>query len=141
MRTVPAALWHVHDVLLNLSEQNFDELEALRLTKWEAFKRIRDMMENGEATAMLVNGRPVCVFGVVWEPVGYHRTWFVATQAYWDLGMTGVRHARRFLADASRKGPLITGSASPHPAVERWFRLLGYEKLEEKDGVKWFKYA
>jgi hypothetical protein len=140
MITVPAKLWHVMDVLANLSPQNVGEFDHLGLSNWEAFKRINGFMQQGEATTLLLENRPCCVFGVVWEPSDYHRTWFVATQNYWDLGLSGVRHAKRFLASAVRRGPLITGSCSPHPDVERWFKLLGYEKIEETEGVKWFKY-
>jgi hypothetical protein len=140
--TVPAKLWHVMDVLANLSAQNVSELDQLGLSNWETFKRINQFMQTGEATTLLLEDhRPCCVFGVTWEPSDYHRTWFIATERYWQLGMAGVRHARRFLKDAARRGPLITGSCSPHPEVERWFKLLGYEKLEETEGVKWFKYG
>jgi hypothetical protein len=139
--TVPATKQHVIKVMNNLSPQNAQELENLGLGLWEAFKRIKGFMQSGEATALLLGEEPCCVFGVVWDAKDYHKTWFIATEEYWKLGMVGVRHARKFLQQARRNGPLITGSASPHPEVERWFRLLGYEKMQEEGGVKWFKYA
>lgn len=141
MITAPATLADVKYVLDNLCEVNRAEHAALDLNSWEALKKAKDFMKHGEATTGFIDGKPAVVFGVVWEESDWHRTWFVATEAYWNAGLAAVRHAREFLKKAARKGPLVTGSCSPHPHVDHWFRVLGFEKLEESNGVKWFKYA
>ncbi|WP_045364462.1 hypothetical protein [Methyloceanibacter caenitepidi] len=141
MRIEPTEVWHLLRILDDLSEQNRAEHEVLGLSQFSVLRNAQEFMKKGHAYTGVYNGRPVFAFGVIPDQ-GFHSTWFLATAEYFNrLRVQGVVHARRFLKEIVNKhGPLVTGSASPHPGVDRWFQILGFQKYDEIDGVKWFVY-
>lgn len=140
MITIPATLGHAMAVLKDLSEQNAAEHEKLGLCQLDVLAWVRKYLKQGESVTVMHKGEPVCVFGILTEE-GEPRTWFLANKTYFSLGVAAVLHARRFLKSAvKRHGRIYTGSCSPHPDAERWFEVLGFKKLCEEDGVKWFVY-
>ena len=137
---VKANLAHVEYVLNHLSEQNQSELDHMMLTRWEILRRSKDFLKHGVTYTRMDDGVPSFIFGILLE--SENSTWFIATEAYFALGAAAVIHARRFLRDMNAQfGKLVTGSASQHPDIDRWFSVLGYRKLDEADGVKWFLYG
>lgn len=127
-------------VLEHLSAQNASELETLCLSPWEITKRIRGFVKDGGAAFTGVyEGRPVFVFGLIFE--NENSSWFLATAEYFGLGAKAIGHARNFLREMKKRyGSFVSGSCSRHPDVDRWFKVLGYEKIGENEGVKWFRY-
>jgi hypothetical protein len=135
LKEVKTTVEHVEHILTHLSEQNRSELEALGLNTEEALLYLEQYLELGEAETGLVEGEPVAVFGVLHAGT----TWFVATDKFWNLGLAGVRFARRYLK-RNCKTALFSCSMSSHPDVERWFMALGFECLGGEGAAKWFKW-
>lgn len=140
---LPAAEWHIQYILDNLSAQNLDEFNMVGMTKEGAFRLFQDFMKKGEAETGLIDGEPIVAMGVFRGSDGLRNfSWFVATDKYWKLGAAGVRFGRKYLlAKREQYDPLWTVSCSPRQDVDRWFRLLGYEKQDEEGPFRWFKYA
>lgn len=136
LKTVKAERRHLGPILANLSKQNRGELAVAGLTLKDALVLAEEYLRHGVTTVGLLDGYPVVAFGVLHTG----NTWFMATDAFWDLGLSGVRFARRFLQEHCDR-PLHTLTLSPHPDVERWFKALGYEKVGEEGQAKWFKYT
>jgi hypothetical protein len=44
-------------------------------------------------------------------------------------------------ATADRIGPITSFLTSTHPRIVKWMALLGFEMIEERPGVKVFRYA
>jgi hypothetical protein len=140
MRVIPGEFAHALEILKDLSEQNQAEHDQLGLSQWDVLKLVKKFLDQGSAYTGFDKGAPACMLGVIQED-GESRTWFLATKAYFSIGPRAIIHARRFLRDAYKThGKLFTGSCSPHPEAERWFDALGYRKMGEADGVKWFVY-
>lgn len=137
----PATLGDAMFVMKNLSEQSRSERDAMGVTDWQMLKMINGWMEDQGAAAGVVGSAPVVLFGII-KSDEVTTTWFLATQEYFDLGAPAVLHARRYLKSKRKEhGPLVTVSRSNHPAVDRWFELLGYFKIGEKDGAKVYQYG
>lgn len=140
MEVAATTVEHMKHVLANLSEQNRAEHELVGITREGALKLFVDHMVRGEANTGLIDGEPVVVFGVLFsDPNNF--TWFIATEAYWKLGPAAIRFGRRFLKERAHYQPLHTITCSPHPNVDRWFKLLGFEKYGEDGAFRYFKYG
>lgn len=146
MKTLLASWSDVRHVIADLSKQNRCEIELLGINDYEVLCAAKDFMEKGVTIAVFRDEdyrqrKPCAVFGVYPSDFG-QRTWFLATADYFGCGAPAVLHARRYLKNfAQQFGPLVTTTMSPHPKVEKWFRLLGYEKVSEEQGCKIFSYA
>lgn len=132
---------NMHDLYLitrNLSDISRSELAAHpHSTTWDVLKSVAPMLDEGRTVVWLENDVPIMVFGHTKHPLAApdRVTWFVATQRYFDLGARGVRFARGYLQRMQRDWPRTvfwTYSGSKHPAMKRWFKLLGYGPMVDQ---------
>jgi hypothetical protein len=121
-----AKFWHIKYVLNHLSYQHKTELERLSLSKKQAGMRAAEWAEKGHAWAFMYEGKTVAVFGMFAEWPGTWRSWFMATEDYWKLGLSAVRHAKKFLQSKADAG--------------RWCEVLGFRKIQDSGGFRYFIY-
>ncbi len=125
----------IHDAYAGaqkLSDINRNELiSKFGDTWWDALKMVKDFLALGTATVLDIDGEPAAIFGHL--PHTQHQnarvTWFLATNAYFELGARGVIMARRYLDQLQNVYPgetFYSLTNSDHPDVNRWFNLLGY---------------
>ena len=125
--------------MANLSEQNRSEQQVFGLTDDQLVARLTSLMDRGHSETLMLDGRPAYASGVA---DGY--LWFIATQAWFELGIAGIRIARKRVAMVRRAEgkPMISLSRSTHPGAPRWFTLLGFVENREHnvDGERMFVY-
>lgn len=135
----PAIASDLRFIVANLSDQNRGEQRAFGLTDAQLVSRLTKLMDRGHSEAVTVDGQPAAALGIA---DGY--TWFVATEAFFSLGIKGVRYARERMATLRKvEGKALTSlSRSPHPGTARWFKALGFvENCEHNvDGERMFVY-
>lgn len=136
-------------VLGNLSEITARGLERAGITPEEALEMCRELLFYGQAIACEVEGKVVGVFG--WgetdsvDPVVIG-TWSLWTPFAFEGKKTGAftaLSARNFLKRlaASYPGAIFTAiSHSDHPALDRWFRVLGFEKIKDLEDSRLYAY-
>jgi hypothetical protein len=140
VRTTDTTISDLLHVWTHLAWQNRAEHERLGLSQIEVFAQAKDWLSKHGATTAWLDADPAFIFGVI--PGDVPVTWFLATEDFFATGASGVRQGRRFVKEAFRKhGRLTTVSSSPHPDAARWFRLLGFEKLETSLGADIYTYG
>lgn len=140
MKTTWAKISDVYNIIQDLSDQNRAEHVAMGLTEWQVLKDAAAWVKEWPTVTGWIDDKPAFVFGVL--GVEQKLTWFLGTKAYFKSGAVGVLGARRILRQAKEKhGPLLTISQSLHPDVDRWFTLLGFEKIEDNGQRRVFRYA
>lgn len=93
--------------------------------------------------AIYFEDRPVAIFGAhAIDPLTYH-TYFSATDKFHHIG----RHATRFMRQlvlretaAKPRVKLEIWSGVDHPEAERWFGLLGFDRLPDKERFQHYVY-
>lgn len=109
-------------VLANLWPRGREELRRLGLTINAARARFMRYVGAGESVALLADGEPVMVCGVVNED-GEAVTWFQATSAFEQHALAITRWLRRQL----RCREVFIYSCCVHDNAARWFHALGME--------------
>jgi hypothetical protein len=129
-----ATISDVHNIMPHLSYVNRAELFVDGSTAWDMIGIARGFLKNGTADAVFLGDELIAIFGHCPNESerGVRTTWFLATERFWELGVRGVVYARKYLSRLRREyptTPFVSYSDSPHPAVNRWFSLLGYRQL------------
>jgi hypothetical protein len=120
-----------------------EEFRAHGLTRWQALKISREWYNPQTSDTCFVDGKPVCVLGHN-QHADYKNgrvTWFVSSPAWWALGGKTVRIGRQYWKAQQWKWPGYTFysfSKSDHPALDRWFTLIGFT-VKHEGGNKFFK--
>ncbi len=129
----------VDHVLSDLSDVSAIEMMNFECTKWDMLKRARACMDSGGLDCLVENDEPLAMIGTVitnGQPYT-HRTWFIASKKYFDMGVKSVIAGRRYMSTLAKSRPGVSFeslTASSHPEVERWFALLGFRRIQELDG-------
>jgi len=92
------------------------------------------------AYALKVEEEPVAVFGATTSNRGQlYYSWFIATDQFNKVGKQATRFLRGFIKERVKGRPdarLEMMSAVDHPEAEKWFKFIGFRKLEEEsEGV------
>lgn len=131
----------------DLSMQNDAERIALDLSKETLNEYLLALShrKGGFAEVALHKDKVVAAFGYnASHDVKFHDTWFVARDAFFELGAEGIRYSRQRMRIFRSKGgkPLRSTSYSPLPEAAKWFKILGFvEDTEPRvDGAKVFIY-
>jgi len=140
----PATLWDVISVLDRLSHITQSELDATGLTKWNALKMLRELLDLSEAETVRDNDEPLFVLGTHPHPTDerVRMTWFIASDAFFNHGVSSTLYGRRFMRRLRARHPGVTFESvswSTHPYVRRWFMLLGFVPVEGTLGT--FRYG
>jgi len=135
----PAIASDLRYIVANLSQQNRNEQQVFGLSDAQLVARLTALADRGHSETLMVDGKPAYASGV---SDGY--LWFIATAAWFDLGIAGIRIARERVAMVRRAEgkPMISLSRSTHPGAARWFKLLGFVENREHniDGERMFVY-
>jgi hypothetical protein len=130
IRVRAATLRDVDFILEDPSSITARELEASGVTTWQALQMFHASIQKGFGRTLTRDGVPLFVLAL--RPSGEGlQTCFVASEAYWRLGASGVRLGRALVASIAEKFPgraLVARTWSAQPQVARWFALLGFEK-------------
>lgn len=138
MRTSSTTFGDILYVLKHLSEQS--KVDTQNHSEWATLKRAWQWNKDWSAVTAWIDGKPAFIFGVM--GVEEKLTWFLATDAYWQSGAKGMLASRRILKAAKKKhGPLFAVTLSQREDVDRWFKLLGFQKLSETRGQRVYKCA
>lgn len=136
MRVRPAIVEDLWFVLDNLSEQNRAELATVGLAKREIEAQYTEWLL-GEGAYVLEDDAPLTVFGAR----GPHNAmWSAATDEYFARPACVLASRRALREFRKERGPLQLVTAGGHENTARWLTLLGYEKVEENDGLQSFVY-
>ena len=126
---VPATAVHGAIVAANIRQSDREELERLGL------KPLQEIMASLAASSMawtgIVNGTPICVFGVSEWADGTGRPWMIGTEEL-------VRHQRIFLRECkscvdamkSRHDTLMNLVCVQNVNAIKWLRWLGFKMLD-----------
>lgn len=134
-----ATLADAENVLSRLCDQNRAEAAQMGYSDSVLALKLAAFMLRGESYALWFDGQPQFILSIADEPNIGPCTWFIASKEFFNKGMRAPKWSRQFLKElAFNHGDLITISASGHPDVERWMRILGYEHIAEEGAMKIF---
>ncbi len=137
-----ATLADIYELGLHLSEISKAELtELFGSNWWEALRNVKEFLAAGPADVLLADGKPICALGHMPHNVyeGARVTWFIASQAYFDMGPRGVVYGRNYMKRLQREYPgtvFYSYTRSPHPEVGRWFRACGMSYSGQMYGAR-----
>lgn len=142
LRLRTATLVDVYTLAQDLSEISKGELTAMFGSNWwEALKLVKDFLKAGPADVLVADGKPVCALGHM-PHSGMENTritWFLASQAYFDMGARGVVYGRNYMKKLQRDYPgtvFYSYTRSPHSEVGRWFRACGMSYSGQVEGAR-----
>ena len=145
LETAPALYEHIAPIIGNVSDATATEMRTLKLDLWALNTRLRACRGPAGAGAetIFIEGKPVAIIGALKEGKTFLRTWFIASKDYFaDKGT--LRFSRDFmkLIQASNGNRIIEArTASEHPNVRKWFRLLGFQKHLDEPPVSVYRYV
>lgn len=136
-----ANLAHIKTVLDDVSEVTETELLRIGLTLWDALKAGQVFLSEGYAETLLDDGKAICILGAIPRDLGVY-TWFMASKTYFEK-RSAVNYSRKYMRKMPGMYPnvdIISESWSPHKARDRWFKLLGFEKVSDNGTYATFLY-
>lgn len=142
LETQPATLADIYELSLHLSEISKAELsQVFGANWWQGLARVKEFLNAGPAEVLRADGKPVCALGHMPHAgiSGARVTWFIAAQSYFDMGARGTIYGRNYMRRLQREFPgtvFYSYTYSPHPDVDRWFRLCGMTYLGKSNGVR-----
>lgn len=113
-------------VLADLSSQSRDEFALLDQDPQDFVQR--SFAQGNPAYISTRDEIPLTLYGFQ-DYRTYVSMWSLATKAFYALGPAGIRETRAFFRDLNFGKPLVVVTTSPHPDVERWMRLLGFDMI------------
>ncbi len=136
----------VEDVMHDMSDLSLQEMAACGVKHaWHGLKRAKVCKDKGFLKVMRDDKGPLFVFGAAEMNPGVFRTWFIGTERYFDPKNVKVAaataKAMASIADRHPRFVFEARSASRHEQVLRWFGLLGFSFVEQKDGMLAFRYV
>lgn len=126
----------------SLSEISDDEIAAFGISYAEAEAAAEEGVRRGCAFVALSEGQPTCLFWF-YPGEGVCHTYFLSTEAYFDVMLASTRATRACLEMCAKSYPktkLVSVTTSQHPSAEKWFRLIGFAKTGEEGDTKTFEY-
>jgi hypothetical protein len=141
----PATWSDVESVLARISDANRVEYERIRvpvpLRSTSSGLDPRTIMMAGETQCLWFDDKPHAFISVA-QQGGLNTTWLGVTDECLRRGAGPIKAARKYLrATADRVGPITSFLTSMHPRIVKWMALMGFEMIEERPGVKVFRYA
>lgn len=136
----------VEDVMDRMSDITLAEMVACGVTTaWQGLKRAKLCKDKGFLKVMRKGEDPQFIFGAAEIDKGTYRTWFLGTESYFDpANRSAMRATAKAMASVAARHPRHTfeaRSASKHESVLRWFGLLGFSFVEQKNGTMVFRYV
>lgn len=135
----------VEHVLDRLSKISTDEMATVGRNRWHAMGNAKACKNGGGLDCLFYDpANPLAIIGSVpmTEKPYIHRTWFIASQEYFDLGAKAVFGSMRYMTALAKSKPRITFeavTASNHPHLQRWFAHMGFEKQEHYESISLFR--
>ncbi|WP_136625033.1 hypothetical protein [Aureimonas flava] len=103
---------------------------------------IKAAIKAGCAATLVHNGANVAL--MAWEETAEGEalaTTFLATDRFYEPDVPSVRFGRRYMRQIQAEAgnlPVVSYCYSPHPKVERWYRLMGYRLIKVEGPCKVF---
>lgn len=137
----PATWSDVESVLARISDANRIEYERIGFPDPTFYLRLIGFMMAGETQCLWFDDKPHAFLAIA-QQNGLNTTWLGVTEECLRRGAGPIKAARKYLrATADRVGPITSFLTSTHPRIGKWMALLGFEMIEERPGVKVFRYA
>lgn len=114
-------------ILAHARQENIDELQVCDGLGLE--KALSESIENSrEAFVFVIDGEPVCAFGVVPAPLpNVGIPWMVGTSNIDHHGTAFLRASKKVLAELMTRWPVLTNWAdSRNTRGLRWLRFMGF---------------
>lgn len=137
-----AELADIPIVFENLSEISDAEIAAFGLSYEAAEAAAEEGVRRGCAFVAVHDDRPTCLFWF-YPATGICYTYFLSAESYFDALVASTRATRRCLRACAAGFPaskMVSRTMSRHPGADKWFRLIGFRKIDEANGVKTFEY-
>lgn len=113
-------------ILRTARQENVDELEVLGIGLQDAL--LWSLDHSSEACVALLDGEPVCAFGVVaTDQQGVGRPWMVGTSAIDRHSFAFLRSSKIVIADLLTRWDLLVNYADTRNSRGlRWLRFMGF---------------
>lgn len=113
---------------------------------WKVKLRAKKCKDDGFLKVGFIGDKPVCIFGGAKSEINTMKTWFIATEEYFNGSVTTIRDTIRQMQHEAKVWPHFgfeSASKSDHPAMLKWFRTLGFSfiKVDENSGARIFRYV
>jgi hypothetical protein len=134
----------VENVMDQLSDISLQEMAKTGVVNaWQGLKRAKICKDTGFLKIMEDLEGPLFIFGAVKIDVSSLRTWFIATERYFNQPMAakGTAKAMRRIAKAYPHHVFETISLSNHPASLKWFQTLGFEMVKREGPATIYRYV
>lgn len=123
----------VDEIMRTPSAITASEVENAGVTFAHALRTLKGFMRQGSADVLFLAGSPAALLGHMPHPFTPERRmfWFIASQAFFDLGLKGVRYTKGYLDRLRKEQPGVAFESftySTHPATGRWFQVIGFEE-------------
>lgn len=121
-------------IFRDLSLRIADQYSAAGLNLEDAKDEFMMSLKEGRAHTLLQDGKPVAI--VAWRETGdAAQTAFAAHESFFSRSTVRFckRHIRRIQAVCGNL-PIYSYSWSNRPEVAKWFRILGFQEKERKNG-------
>jgi hypothetical protein len=128
LATREATIDDIADVIANAGGITRAEIGASTLAEDEWIEGFTESLIAGYGIAITANGRPIAVLVHSPGPKGVRHTDFAAKDDFFALGARAALFMRQAVAAIFNEYPehaFLASTLSPHPEVERWFRVLG----------------
>lgn len=129
-------------MIANASDLSLRELERFGVNQKEAEQEALRIFRKGKMVTGWLGGVPAFLFWMSQER-RICVTSFIATQKCFDNPVGSTRIIRRHLHDtvSRNRRKVVSYSASDHPRVEKWFKLIGFEPVTSEKSLKVFEYT
>ena len=128
-----ATMADINAVLSDLSEQTLAEFRAIRQSPR---RFVAEAANFGQRIWVCAGDQPLALFA--FEDQGPHCSmWFIASATYFG-SPAFVRSSARGFRRLGHQKPIVCTTFSPHPDVERWYRIMGFEMVLHEGQMRQF---
>lgn len=128
----------VEEVMDKLSNVSLYEMGRAGVENaWQGLRRAKMCKDKGFLKVAFDGDTPMFIFGAVTVDSCTMRTWFIATEQYFDKKVSHVKDTARFMAEIAARYPnrvFEAISLSNHPSVNKWFAAIGFSRVKYTDG-------
>lgn len=100
-------------------------------------------MCDSHAYVLAIDNARIAAFGACAVRRNVYSTWFIATDRFSEAGAPITRFLRGFIREKLFEHPgaqIEMSSAVDHPDAERWFKILGFERVPDKEHGVFLQY-
>lgn len=142
LRTRAATKADIKAVMKSLSDISASEIQAAGYSIEQSTDYMHQWAAGGDPIVVLDRATPIAI--LIFQQSGtpdMRGTAFMATEGFFGGRTQPTRFLRKYLDRKMEKLPgvsLLSITYSPHPTVDRWYRLMGYGEPKVQGASKVF---